>query len=170
MKKVLAGLVVAALAAAMMAVGLGDATASGAAGARCDEGRWPATVQGMPATFHAGIRASYAVWHDEHGWHLRTTTSQRYDHVFSGKIVSADDIRLVRQVRDEAADSVTVSGNEIAFRFNTHNGVDGIDFVVGCTESLTFQLKFNGRWMPSSRILLGRDGTARSNPFTVYRV
>ena len=52
----------------------------------------------------------------------------------------------------------------------TYDGVDGIDFKVGCTESVSFALKANGRDAPASNIWLGATGTARTNPFRVHRV
>jgi hypothetical protein len=140
------------------------------AAAPCDEGRWPATVQGKPGSFVQGGRAGYYVWHDARGWHLRTTTPQRSPHPFTGTIVSSGDIKVVHQYKDEGRDSVTVNGNRLTFSFVTYNGVDGIDFKVGCTRSLSFSLKAYNRLVPSTRIWLGRDGTARSNPFTVKRV
>lgn len=144
--------------------------AEAATTARCDEGRWPATVQGKPSTFTPGGRAGYYVWHDSYGWHLRTTTPQRSPHVFTGTIVSAGDIKVVRQFRDEGRDAVTVSGHRLSFKCVTYNGVDGVDFRVGCTASLSFSLKLSDRLVPASRIWLGKYGTAWSNPFTVKRV
>ena len=52
----------------------------------------------------------------------------------------------------------------------TYGGVNGIDFKVGCTESLSFALKANGRTAQASNIWLGATGTARTNPFRVHRV
>lgn len=138
--------------------------------ARCDEGDWPATVQGKPTAYHTGAPAGYYVWGDRAGWHLRTTTPTHRPHLFTGSIVGEDDIEVVRQVRSEGRDAVAVSGNAIRFRFVTYNGVDGIDFTVGCTEWLTFSLSYQGAKMSPRRIWLGRYGHARSNPFTVHRV
>ena len=161
-----------ALALAMTAVVMVPAGAEGDApqAPRCDEGHWPATVQGQPETFEAGGRAGYYIWHDARGWHLRTTTPQRSPHKFTGTIVSADDIKLVHQYRDEGRDSVTVRGNKLTFTFVTYNGVDGVDIKVGCTEGLAFSLKAFDRLIPVSRIWLGEDGTARAHPFRIPRV
>lgn len=138
--------------------------------ARCDEGHWPGTVQGQPRAFKVGGAAGYYVWHDARGWHLRTTTPRRTEHVFEGTITSSDDIRLVHQYRDERADEVAVEGNTLRFKFVTYNGVDGVDFVVGCTESVTFSLNNGGSPTSIRRIWLGKTGKARTNPFTVTRV
>lgn len=161
----LAVLVVAMTAAMMVPAG-----AAGEATARCDEGRWPATVQAKPKSFEPGGRAGFYVWHDSRGWHLRTTTPERRPHLFSGTIVSSGDIRLVHHYRDEGRDTVTVNGNALTFRFVTYAGVDGVDFTAGCTESLGFSLEAFDRMVPASRIWLGLEGNATGNPFTVHRV
>lgn len=137
---------------------------------RCDEGHWPRSVQGQPRAFKAGGTAGYYIWHDDRGWHLRTTTPRRTEHVFEGTIASADDIQLVHQYRDERGDEVKVEGNTLAFKFVTSNGVDGVDFTVGCTESIDFALHGQGRPTTPRRIWLGKTGKAPSNPFTVSRV
>jgi hypothetical protein len=159
-----------ALTLAMTAAVMVPASAAGDATPRCDEGHWPATVQGKPSTFAAGGRAGYYVWHDSRGWHLRTTTPQRAPHPFTGTIVSSGDVRLVHQYRDEGRDSVTISGHTLTFSFVTYSGVDGIDFRVGCTGALAFSLKAYGRLVPASRIWLGSEGTSRANPFRIHRV
>ena len=159
-----------ALIVAMGAAVVVPASAAGESTARCDEGHWPATVQGRPSSFTVGGRPGYYVWHDSRGWHLRTTTPQRSAHHFTGTIVSSGDIEAIRQYHDEGRDSVTVSGHRMTFSFVTYNGVDGIDFRVGCTESVGFSLEAAGRRVPTWRIWLGHDGHARANPFTIHRV
>jgi hypothetical protein len=160
----LAGLTLGMTAAVMIPAG-----AASQATARCDEGHWPATVQAEPRSFVAGGRAGFYVWHDSSGWHVRTTTPQRSPHPFTGTIVSSSDIKVVRQVRDEGRDSVTVNGNKLSFAFVTYKGVDGVDFKVGCTETVSFVLKAYNRTVPPTRIWLGAAGTAPADPFTVHR-
>ena len=163
-------LIAAGLAAVLLTIVAGASPAAAAAEPRCDEGHWPATVQGKPVSFEQGGAAGYYVWHDSDGWHLRTTTPADRPHSFAGKIVSSDDIRVVRQVRDEGADRLSLNGGTITFSLVTYDGVDGIDFKVGCTESVSFALEANGRTAPASNIWLGATGTARTNPFRVHRV
>src|ERR1051326_7783046 len=91
---------------AAMGVAVVLPASAGDAAARCDEGHWPATVQGTPSSFARGARAGYYIWHDSHGWHLRTTTPQRSTHHFTGTIVSSGEIKVVRQYHDEGRDSV----------------------------------------------------------------
>ena len=160
-----------ALIAPITAISVMSAGASTTAtAAMCDEGHWPATVQGQPERLHAGSTDGYYVWHDRYGWHLRTTTPQRSPHVFSGRIVSSDTIRSVTMVRDENDDRVSVSGHTLSFRFVTYAGIDGVNFRVGCTNSVSFELRQGGSMIPVYRIFLGRYGRAPHNPFTVSRV
>jgi len=161
-----AALIVPITAASVMSAGAATTTTT----APCDEGHWPATVQGQPERLHAGSTDGYYVWHDRYGWHLRTTTPQRSPHVFTGRIVSSDNIRSVTMVRDENDDRVSVSGHTLSFRFVTYNGIDGVNFRVGCTESVAFELRQGGSLIPAYRIFLGRYGRAPRNPFTVNRV
>ncbi|TMK83675.1 MAG: hypothetical protein E6G46_02675 [Actinobacteria bacterium] len=149
---------------------LSVSSAGAATAAACDEGHWPATVQGQPERLHAGSTDGYYVWHDKYGWHLRTTTPQHSPHVFTGRIVSSDNIRSVTFVRDENDDRATVSGHVLSFRFVTFAGIDGVNFRVGCTNSVTFELKLAGNWVPAYRMFLGHDGRAPHNPLTVSRV
>jgi hypothetical protein len=162
----LAALIVPITATSVMTAGAATTTAA----TRCDEGHWPATVQGQPERLHAGSTAGYYVWHDRYGWHLRTTTPQRSPHVFTGRIVSSDNIKSVTMVRDENDDRVAVSGHTLSFRFVTYAGIDGVNFTVGCTNSLTFELRQGGSLIPAYRIFLGHYGRAPHNPFTVSRV
>jgi hypothetical protein len=170
MKRFVLAATLLALTVGMTAAVILPASATKEAAARCDEGHWPATVQGKPQILAAGARAGYYVWHDARGWHLRTTTPSRTPHPFTGKITSSGAIRMIHQYRDEGRDSVTLNGNRLSFAFVTYDGIDGVDFTVGCTESVSFALKAYNRLVPASRIWLGRDGTARTYPFTIHRV
>ena len=156
-------------AAAVAALPAGAATAPASAPVRCDEGHWPLTVQGEPRNFNPGDPAGYRIWHDASGWHLRTTTPREGETVFRGVIHSADDLVVVNKVSDEPADQVHVGDKTIVFELHTHDHVDGIDFRVGCTDHVTFELQANGQQVPAERIWLGKVGRAPSNPFTVSR-
>jgi len=127
------------------------------------------TVQGQPQSFHVGGPAGFYIWHDGDGWHLRTTTPSTEGHNFTGSIRSSEPIRLVHEFHGERNDYVIVHDNVINFRFDTHNRVDGIDFTVGCTEGLRFDLYGEGHQWLAARIWLGWRGTAPANPFTVMR-
>jgi hypothetical protein len=161
----IAGLILPITAISVISAGAGTTTT-----AACDEGHWPATVQGQPERLHAGGTNGYYVWHDRYGWHLRTTTPQRSAHVLTGRVISSDNIRSVSLVRDENDDRIAISGHTLAFRFVTYAGIDGVNFRVGCTNSVTFELREGGALVPAWRIFLGHTGRAPRNPFTVNRV
>jgi hypothetical protein len=144
-------------------------TAPDPARVRCDEGHWPATVQGMPAGFDAGDAAGYRIWHDGSGWHLRTTTPSSDDHVFTGIIHSSGNFQVVARYLDESVDRIQVEGQTLRFEFHTHDRIDGLDFVVGCTDHVSFALQAEGSPVPAARIRLGHSGSAPGNPFTVFR-
>ncbi len=182
MKRVLAAVGALGVGALLLSAPAGAATSSpgsvrageasgapDAARVRCDEGRWPLTVEGEPRNFNPGDPAGYRIWHDGTGWHLRTTTPTDGDHVFRGVIRSADDVVVVNEVRDEPADIVRSEGHLIAFEFHTHDHIDGLDFRVGCTDHVSFNLQANGAQVPAARIWLGKVGRAPGNPFTVFR-
>ena len=48
------------------------ATTSVTTATTCDEGRWPASAQGQPLTFHAGARAGDYLWHNGTGSSVAT--------------------------------------------------------------------------------------------------
>jgi hypothetical protein len=142
----------------------------------CDQGHWPPTADGEPEGFDPGDRGGYRVWHDGSGWHLRTTTPGDGSHLFSGRIRSAADVAIVAEYHDERGDYVRAEGKTIEFRFDTHDHVDGLDFVAGCTDHVSFDLEARApgtpgpRPVPADRVWLGRHGRAPANPFTVFRV
>ena len=146
-----------------------DTSTSTNANRTCDEGRWPVSVQGQPQSFQVGGPAGYYIWHNEQGWHLRTTTPSTEGHSFTGTIRSSAPIHVVREFRGERNDYVVVHDNVLSFRFDTHSQVDGVDFTVGCTEGLRFDLYGEGHQWPAARIWLGYRGNAPSNPFSVSR-
>jgi hypothetical protein len=153
--------------------GLGSALVAPATmAAACDDGHWPASVQGRPTLFHAGGRGGDYVWHDGDGWHLRVTHPGSAGITLSGQIVSSapldgDPVRL------EAGDVVTLSLDRktITYRFTNYGGVDGFDFRTSCAQRLTFLGKASGERLPRTRIWLGSGNEhPLENPFVVIRV
>jgi hypothetical protein len=140
--------------------------------AACDDGHWPASVQGRPTTFHAGGAAGDYIWHDGGGWHVRVTHANARELVFTGTIVSdkpldADPVKL------EGRDTVGVSADRktITFRLDNYGGIDGFDFTTACSHRLTFRLSIGGADTPIGRIRIGSDNRhPLENPFSVTRV
>ncbi len=66
-------------------LGLGLALAAGlvlslAGPAAAQKGKAGLDPRGEPKGFHRGQTVRYALWHDPHGWHLRTTTAKMEHH------------------------------------------------------------------------------------------
>jgi hypothetical protein len=142
-----------------------------AATTTCDEGRWPARVQGQPATFAAGARAGDYLWHDASGWHLRVTHPGTAKVIFSGTITSNAAL-TVRGYRLETGDGITLSADKktLTYRFANHGRVDGLDFRTACASRLWFKGSMAGAKLPVGRIWIGRAGHhPLQNPFVILR-
>lgn len=137
----------------------------------CDEGRWPASVQGKPATFQAGARAGDYIWHNTTGWHLRFTHPGSRRIVFSGKIISNRPL-TVAPYRLESGDSFALSADRLTltYRFVNHGRIDGLDLRTACATRLWFRGSMTGTKLPTGRIWIGRAGHhPLQNPFMVLR-
>ena len=142
-----------------------------AATTTCDEGRWPARVQGQPATFAAGARAGDYLWHDANGWHLRVTHPGTAKVIFSGTITSNAAL-TVRGYRLETGDGITLSADKrtLTYRFANHGRVDGLDFRTACASRLWLKGSMAGSKLPVGRIWIGRAGHhPLQNPFVILR-
>lgn len=147
------------------------ATTTTITAATCDEGRWPARVQGQPVTFKAGARAGDYLWHDANGWHLRTTHPGSGRVVFSGKIVSSTAL-TVMPYRLESSDVYTLSTDKktLTYRFANYGRIDGFDFRTACANQLWFRGSMAGVKLPIGRIWVGRAGYhPLQNPFVILR-
>jgi hypothetical protein len=137
----------------------------------CDEGRWPASAQGVPATFKAGARAGDYIWHSSTGWHLRFTHVGTRRVVFSGKIVSNAPL-TVAPYRLEGGDAFALSADKLTltYRFTNYGRVDGLDFRTACATRLWFRGSMAGTKLPTGRIWIGRAGHhPLQNPFVILR-
>jgi len=137
----------------------------------CDEGRWPARVQGQPLTFKAGARAGDYLWHDGNGWHLRVTHPGSAKVIFSGRIVSSTPL-TVTPYRLESGDVYTLSADKktLTYRFADHGRIDGLDFRTACANRLWFRGSMAGVKLPVGRIWVGRAGHhPLHNPFVILR-
>ena len=145
--------------------------ATAAAATTCDEGRWPAATQGMPVTYKSGARAGDYIWHNDTGWHLRTTHIGSRRVVFTGRIVS-DQPLTVSGVRLERGDTFTLSADKLTltYRFVNYGNVDGLNFRTACATKLRIKGGMAGEKLPLTRIWIGRAGShPLSNPFTIGR-
>jgi len=137
----------------------------------CDAGPWPASVQGVPATYHSGARAGDYIWHSSTGWHVRVTHVSTAKFVFTGKIV-ANAPMTVAPVRLESGDVFALSADKktLTYRFANYGNVDGLDIRTACATRLWFKGSMSGSLLPIGRIWIGRAGHhPLQNPFAVTR-
>lgn len=112
---------------------------------------------------------SLYIWHERNGEFHVKTTNLRNQHVFSGVIKTNGIFRSIDSKDLENGDYVKVDRdrNTISFRL-TGRGTDEFDFKVLFGNRLTFDLKRDGRDMPSNEIFIGRHGWHPSdNRFTL---
>ena len=145
-----------------------QAPAAGPANPTCDDGRWIGpggiNVEGRPDSFDAGDRGGVYIWHDSDGWHMRATDISPTDHHYTGSIRLSPGASFTgfQTVRLEKDDRVYVTGdNVLHYSFNTHDGIDGIDFRASACDSgrdnerMRFSLAINGNDEDPGRIFLG---------------
>lgn len=132
---------------------------------------WPDDLAGPPAAMPPDAPASYFIWHDEAGFHLRTT-GPGPRHLFRAKLTTDGEFRNVRLIRLEGDDGFRVrnGGHTLELRFETFDAVDGVDFTVEGGDHLRFALRIDDRLAPTGRIFLGPNGHhPPNNPFVVTR-
>jgi len=177
-------LAAASLAAAALVGAAGAASAVGAPTPTTNtptpcgtDSHWPAYAQGRPDGFDAHDNGVY-LWHKpEGGWAVRVShpllPGGANEVIFTGRIASQGTISHVKRVRDERADKVSVSpnGHVLAFRFDNHGWVDGLDFTTTCTPALVVGLQADGAKVEPRFIHLGDNKVhPASDPFRIRRV
>jgi hypothetical protein len=137
----------------------------------------PINPHGKPMNTGAGKVEHYALWQDEGGWHVRTSTKE-YEHHFRGVIeVRGGEFVQVRGYKLEHKGpqrDLFIEGPEhhvINFDFSTKGSIDGLDFrVKGREPMLSFTLTI-GEKEPKfepGRIFIGKMGAhPSSNPFEI---
>ena len=161
------------LAAAALALGTVAApvalTASPASAA-CATGAWSSTAANRPATLHAGSTEGVYLWHDGSGWHLRATHPGTSRTVFTGVIDSSGGIGGVKRALESSDTVFEATGSRIVFTFKNRGHLDGIDFVVGCSNRITVSASTNGAPIANSNVFLGSGSVnPTSVPFVLER-
>ncbi|HMK37862.1 MAG TPA: hypothetical protein VK569_00885 [Bacteroidota bacterium] len=137
----------------------------------------PIDPRGKPANTEAGKVEHYAVWKDEDGWHVRTTTKE-YEHHFRGVIdVRGGEFEKVKGYKLEhkgAQKDLFIEGPEhhqITFDFSTKGSIDGVDFhVKGNEPMLSFTLMIGEKdpKFEPARVFIGKAGVHPSEtPFQI---
>ncbi len=137
----------------------------------CATGSWSSTVQGRPVTLAPGSSEGVYLWHDGTGWSLRVTHPGSAKVVFTGTIDSSNGLSGVERAT-EASDHTyfNAAKGKVTFRFENYGRIDGIDFLVGCSNKITVHAQINGRPIPSSQVFLGHAPTnPTSVPFVAER-
>lgn len=156
---------------ALLVLGLVVSTAAPAQtnGALASDLKGAIDPEGMPPD-----TTRYSVWHDDQGWHLRTTSISRQH--FRGAIVvqggAFADVRPFRPAGPGPQQDAFVESPDnrsINFDFATDGGIVGVDFNVNGDRSvIQFMLEI-GEDEPKfdpDRIFIGHAGAhPRSNPF-----
>jgi hypothetical protein len=124
---------------------------------------------GKPEDFKAGQSARYAVWWDDGGWHVRTTTGAKGPHGFKGRIeiVGGKMVRLDpvavegKGAKRKEADTGTWNAQGTAFDFTLKTGAghtDGFDLTVtGGATLIRFNLAVGGDEAPG-KVFIGAKG------------
>jgi hypothetical protein len=124
---------------------------------------------GKPDGFRGGLSSRYAVWYDDEGWHVRTTSGPKGPHSFpgtveivGGKMVSLTPVAVEgKGVKKKEADQGTWNAQHTVFKFTLSTGkghTDGFDLKV--TDSATavkFTLTAGGDESPG-KIFIGANG------------
>ena len=132
-------------------------------------------VTGKPEDYKAGDTYRYAVWHDDDGWHMRTTTAKK-EHHFKGAItVKGGKIIEVKLVKGDRKDRFVLGPEKhnLIFDFTTDEGEDGLDFRCGKeADSIEWNLEIGGEdkgpvKKQPGRIFIGKKGEHPDEvPFT----
>jgi len=111
-----------------------------------------AAVQGEPKDFQRGLTCRYAVWHDTHGWHLRTTTAQKkhrfkgHIEVIGGTFTTVRSFHLEKKGKLDDHWKLGPNRHRLTFDFETDEGMDGIDFHVSKdAKTIRFHLHIDGK-------------------------
>ncbi|MHB8571824.1 MAG: hypothetical protein ACYDAY_02550 [Candidatus Dormibacteria bacterium] len=155
-------------------------TAATPSSAACDDGAWVGpdgiNVNGRPDSLDAGDRGATYIWHDQDGWHLRTTDPAGREGHYSGVIVPSAGVRFydLTTVRLEKDDHVWIGEDgALHYSFATYSGIDGVDFKVSAcagdraNEALRFTVRRDGEDEDAARIVLG-DSHRHPDSSTFY--
>jgi hypothetical protein len=124
---------------------------------------------GKPEDFKPGASARYAVWCDDEGWHVRTTTGPKGPHAFRGtvEIVGGKMVRLDPVGAEgkgggkKDADAGTWNAQGTVFDFTLKTGAkhtDGFDLkVTTAATAIKFNLSVGGDEAPG-KVFIGAKG------------
>lgn len=126
-------------------------------------------LEGQPSTLREGAMASYWIWHDSDGYHLRITTAHDR-RVFSGRIEFSARSGWAKAYQLGPDDEVKLTNQGIAFRLPTQRNLKGFDFRMDYPGQATLSLELDedkGQKV-AQHVLLGQNNVhPNTNPFTI---
>lgn len=126
--------------------------------------------EGQPTMLREGALASYWIWHDADGYHLRTTTAHDRRN-FSGHIEFSGGNGWARAYQLKPNDEVKLTNQGIAFHLATERTLNGFDFRMdyGTQATLSLQLDDDKGAKVLEHVFVGLNNAHPiSNPFTIY--
>ncbi len=126
-------------------------------------------IHGKPENYEGGKAASFAVWHEDGKWHLRTTTAKKEHHfkgtitVKGGKVTELHGVKTEKRGDKKDRFVLGPEKHRIAFEFQTDEGEDGIDFdVTKEADSIVWDLEIGGEKgiakHDKARVFVGKKG------------
>jgi hypothetical protein len=126
-------------------------------------------LEGQPSTLREGAMASYWIWHDGDGYHLRTTTAHDR-RVFSGRIEFSGGSGWAKAYQLGPDDEVKLTPQGIAFSLATQRKLLGFDFRMDYPSQATLSLELDEDKSQKvvEHVFLGRNNAhPMTNPFTI---
>jgi PEGA domain len=126
-------------------------------------------LEGQPSTLREGALASYWIWRDTDGYHLRTTTAHDR-RVFSGRIEFSGGSGWAKAYRLGPKDEVQVTNQGITFHLSNQRELKGFDFRMDhpTQAALSLELDDDKGQKVAEHVLLGRNNAhPKTNPFTI---
>ncbi len=117
-------------------------------------------LEGQPTQLRQGALVSYWVWHDDDGYHVRTTTAHDR-RIFSGHIEISRGDAWVKSYQLRADDVVRLTGNRIEFRLVNQKNLSGFDLRLDWSGEATLYLEIDGQRVKSilDKIFVGRENS-----------
>jgi len=125
--------------------------------------------EGQPSMLREGAMASYWIWHDNDGYHLRTTTAHDR-RAFSGRIDFSGGNGWAKAYQLRGNDEVKLTNDGIAFHLATERNLNGFDFRMdsGSRATLTLQLDNDKGEKILGNVFVGQNNAHPvSNPFSI---
>lgn len=125
--------------------------------------------EGQPTQLREGAMASYWIWHDYDGFHLRTTTATDR-RVFAGRIEFSGGSGWVKAYQLGPNGEVKLTNQGITFRMPTERNLVGFDFRMDYNTQATLSLELDEDKGAKvlEHVFMGQNNAHPiTNPFTI---